>query len=114
MQTLSNSFLPGMPAPVAGPSYDRTKVTAGNVHFGVGGFHREAIAAIFGIEDAWPVVCEPFEQWVLEDRFSLGRPPFEDAGVQPVDDVKWLLPVIRLNLDNGGEIHRLESLAARS
>jgi mannitol 2-dehydrogenase len=41
----------------------------------------------FGVRDGWPVVCEPFEQWVLEDRFGQGRPPFEDAGVQMVDDV---------------------------
>lgn len=49
---------------------------------------RAAIAEEFGVEDAWPVVCEPFEQWVLEDHFSLGRPPFEDAGVQLVEDVE--------------------------
>ena len=24
----------------------------------------------FGVEDAWPVVCEPFTQWVLEDSFA--------------------------------------------
>ena len=42
----------------------------------------------FGVEDAWPVVCEPFTQWVLEDAFSAGRPPFEDAGVQLVADVE--------------------------
>jgi mannitol 2-dehydrogenase len=41
----------------------------------------------YGIEDAWPVICEDFVQWVLEDRFAAGRPPFEDAGVQLVDDV---------------------------
>ncbi len=41
----------------------------------------------FGVADGWPVVCEPFTQWVLEDRFGQGRPPFEDAGVQMVDDV---------------------------
>ncbi|WP_457967329.1 mannitol dehydrogenase family protein [Arthrobacter sp. D1-29] len=41
----------------------------------------------YGLEDAWPVVCEPFEQWVLEDHFNLGRPPLEDAGVQLVTDV---------------------------
>ena len=40
------------------------------------------------VRDGWPVVCEPFTQWVLEDSFgSQGRPPFEDAGVQVVDDV---------------------------
>jgi mannitol 2-dehydrogenase len=49
---------------------------------------REEIAEEFGVQDAWPVVCEPFEQWVLEDRFSLGRPPFEEAGVQLVEDVE--------------------------
>ncbi|MFJ5861749.1 mannitol dehydrogenase family protein [Pseudarthrobacter sp. NPDC092439] len=49
---------------------------------------REAIAREFGVQDAWPVVCEPFEQWVLEDRFSLGRPAFEKAGVQLVEDVE--------------------------
>jgi mannitol 2-dehydrogenase len=42
----------------------------------------------FGIDDRWPVVCEPFTQWVLEDEFTLGRPPFEDAGAQLVDDVE--------------------------
>jgi mannitol 2-dehydrogenase len=48
---------------------------------------REEIAKRFGIEDLWPVVCEDFTQWVLEDHFPQGRPPFEDAGVQLVDDV---------------------------
>ncbi|WP_251977262.1 mannitol dehydrogenase family protein [Salinicola avicenniae] len=41
----------------------------------------------FDLEDRWPVVCEPFTQWVLEDRFTLGRPRFETVGVQVVDDV---------------------------
>lgn len=40
-----------------------------------------------GIEDVWPVVCEPFRQWVLEDQFPAGRPPWEQAGAQLVDDV---------------------------
>jgi mannitol 2-dehydrogenase len=42
----------------------------------------------FGVEDVWPVVCEPFSQWALEDNFSCGRPPLEEAGVQVVADVK--------------------------
>ena len=46
-----------------------------------------ALADRFGIEDAWPVVCEPYTQWVLEDDFPTGRPPFEDVEVQIVDDV---------------------------
>lgn len=41
----------------------------------------------FGLEDGWPVFCEDFTQWVLEDNFPLGRPPLEEAGVQFVDDV---------------------------
>jgi mannitol 2-dehydrogenase len=49
---------------------------------------RREIAERFGVEDAWPVVCEPFTQWVLEDRFPLGRPPYGDVGVQLVADVE--------------------------
>jgi mannitol 2-dehydrogenase len=45
------------------------------------------LADEFGLTDGWPVVCEPFTQWVLEDHFSSGRPPFEDVGVQLVEDV---------------------------
>lgn len=40
-----------------------------------------------GWADGWPVVAEPFVQWVLEDRFSAGRPRWEAVGVQLVDDV---------------------------
>lgn len=40
-----------------------------------------------GIDDAWPVVCEPFRQWVMEDKFTAGRPTWEAAGAQVVDDV---------------------------
>lgn len=42
----------------------------------------------FGIDDGWPVVCEDFRQWVLEDHFSDGRPAWEEAGVQLVSDVE--------------------------
>jgi len=49
---------------------------------------RAEIRDRFGVEDAWPVVCEPFTQWALEDRFNAGRPPFEDVGVQVVPDVE--------------------------
>ncbi|KEY74997.1 hypothetical protein S7711_01339 [Stachybotrys chartarum IBT 7711] len=47
----------------------------------------KSLADNFGIEDAWPVVTEPFMQWVVEDKFSDGRPPFEEVGVQVVKDV---------------------------
>ncbi|CAM1500507.1 Fc.00g096690.m01.CDS01 [Cosmosporella sp. VM-42] len=46
-----------------------------------------SLAENFGIEDAWPVVTEPFMQWVIEDKFCDGRPPFEKVGVQVVHDV---------------------------
>ncbi|HET9872668.1 MAG TPA: mannitol dehydrogenase family protein [Propionibacteriaceae bacterium] len=49
---------------------------------------REEIRKQFGIDDGWPVVAEPFFQWVLEDSFADGRPPYEDAGVQVVADVE--------------------------
>jgi len=48
---------------------------------------RAELARRFGVEDRWPVVCEPFIQWVLQDTFCDGRPPFEEVGVQLVDDV---------------------------
>ncbi|WP_405567228.1 mannitol dehydrogenase family protein [Polaribacter sp. Asnod6-C07] len=40
-----------------------------------------------GIDDAWPVVCEPFKQWVIEDNFIAGRPAWEKVGAQFVEDV---------------------------
>jgi mannitol 2-dehydrogenase len=40
-----------------------------------------------GVVDKWPVPCEPFFQWVIEDHFPTGRPPFEKAEVQMVADV---------------------------
>lgn len=41
----------------------------------------------FGIEDNWPVYCEEFKQWVLEDKFPMGRPALEKVGVTFVPDV---------------------------
>ena len=41
-----------------------------------------------GIEDGWPVVCEPFVQWVLEDVFADARPPWEAVGALLIDDVR--------------------------
>jgi mannitol 2-dehydrogenase len=62
---------------------------------------RAELRERFGIEDRWPVVCEPFTQWVLEDAFSLGRPPYEDAGVQMVQDVEPY-ELMKLRLLNAG------------
>src|SRR5215211_1417993 len=49
---------------------------------------RAQVRERFGVDDAWPVVCEPFTQWALEDNFSSGRPPLEEVGVQVVADVE--------------------------
>ena len=50
-----------------------------------------------GIDDGWPVVAEPFRQWVIEDRFANGRPRFEDVGVLFTDDVHdWELYKLRM------------------
>ncbi|HET7477057.1 MAG TPA: mannitol dehydrogenase family protein [Dermatophilaceae bacterium] len=49
---------------------------------------RAELTRVFGVEDNWPVVCEPFTQWVLEDHFPTGRPALERVGVQLVDDVE--------------------------
>ena len=49
---------------------------------------RAALSRRLGLDDRWPVLCEPFTQWVLEDDFAMGRPPLEAAGVQIVPDVE--------------------------
>ncbi|WP_411826865.1 mannitol dehydrogenase family protein [Luteolibacter sp. AS25] len=41
----------------------------------------------FGMKDEWPVTCEPFCQWVIEDDFCNGRPHWEEVGAQFVPDV---------------------------
>ncbi|WP_035990985.1 mannitol dehydrogenase family protein [Leptolyngbya sp. KIOST-1] len=47
----------------------------------------EMVANQFDLDDAWPVVAEPFLQWVVEDRFCNDRPDWESVGVQMTDDV---------------------------
>ncbi len=64
---------------------------------------RERVRREFGINDAWPVVCEPFRQWVIEDDFCDGRPPLEDVGAQMVADVHPY-ELMKLRLLNGGHV----------
>ena len=61
---------------------------------------RAEVRERFGIEDRWPVVCEPYTQWVLQDAFTAGRPPYEQAGVQVVDQVEPY-ELMKLRLLNG-------------
>jgi mannitol 2-dehydrogenase len=61
---------------------------------------RAEVRERFGIDDRWPVVCEPYTQWVLEDCFTAGRPPYERVGVQVVDQVEPY-ELMKLRLLNG-------------
>ena len=47
----------------------------------------EFVRETFGIADKWPVLTEPYSQWVIEDNFSDGRPPLDEVGAQFVADV---------------------------
>ena len=42
----------------------------------------------YGFEDKWPVMCEPYKHWVIEDDFVDGqRPPWETVGATLTKDV---------------------------
>ncbi|MEO5326222.1 mannitol dehydrogenase family protein [Mesorhizobium sp. CC13] len=62
---------------------------------------RTILAEQFGVDDAWPVFCEPFKQWVLEDRFPAGRPALEKVGAQFVGDVAPF-ELMKIRILNGG------------
>lgn len=49
---------------------------------------RQVLIEKFGIDDAWPVVCEDYIQWVLEDDFRYGRPAYEEVDAQVVKNVE--------------------------
>lgn len=57
----------------------------------------------YGIADRWPVFCEGFTQWVVEDRFVQGRPALEDVGAQFVEDVTPY-EFMKLRLLNGSHL----------
>lgn len=61
---------------------------------------RQFVLDAGGVGDAWPVVTEPFSQWVVEDNFSTGRPPLEKVGVQFVSDVRPY-ELMKLRMLNG-------------
>ncbi len=61
---------------------------------------RAAVREATGLDDAWPIVTEPFTQWVIEDSFASGRPAFELAGAQMVDDVEPF-ELMKLRMLNG-------------
>jgi len=49
--------------------------------------HRVMVREKLGIDDAWPVITEPFKQWVIEDCFPNGRPPWEQVRAHMTSDV---------------------------
>ncbi len=61
---------------------------------------RALVDAALGVHDAWPVMAEPFWQWVVEDHFPAGRPDFAAAGVELVRDVAPF-ELMKLRLLNG-------------
>lgn len=44
-------------------------------------------AAALGLRDEGAVSTEPFSQWIIEDDFAAGHPPWERVGAQLVDDI---------------------------
>jgi mannitol 2-dehydrogenase len=57
--------------------------------------HRALVREKFSIDDAWPVMTEPFKQWVIEDEFCQGRPAWQEVGAQMTSDV---LPYEKMKL----------------
>lgn len=45
------------------------------------------VAALIGLDDAAPVIGEPFRQWAVEDVFAAGRPRWDAVGAQMVSEV---------------------------
>src|ERR1700691_1036262 len=54
-----------------------------------------------GLEDNWPVFCEEFRQWVVEDKFPAGRPALEKVGVTFTSDVAPY-ELMKIRILNGG------------
>ena len=48
---------------------------------------RKLVEERFAVRDAWPVITEPFRQWVMEDDFCNGRPAWERVGVLMTGEV---------------------------
>jgi mannitol-1-phosphate/altronate dehydrogenase len=59
--------------------------------------------AASGVTDQIPVVAEDFTQWVIEDRFTDGRPALHEVGVQFSDEVK-LWEQVKVRVLNAGHL----------
>jgi len=63
--------------------------------------HRALVEERFGLKDNWPVFCEPYRQWVLEDHFPAGRPALEEVGVTFTPHVA-AYELMKIRILNGG------------
>jgi fructuronate reductase len=71
-----------------------------------------------GLRDEAAIVCEPFTQWVIEDRFAEARPEWERGGALLVRDVRPY-QAMKLRLLNGthsaiaylGQLRDLETVS---
>ncbi len=59
--------------------------------------------AASGLADQIPLVAEDFSQWVIEDRFTDGRPALQEVGVQFSDEVK-LWEQVKVRVLNAGHL----------
>ncbi len=55
----------------------------------------------WAVEDNWPVFCEEFKQWVVEDKFTSGRPALDRVGVTFTGDVAPY-EFMKIRILNGG------------
>src|SRR5271165_920045 len=62
---------------------------------------RAFLSDKYGLDDSWPVFCEAFRQWVVEDRFPSGRPALEKVGVTFTADVAPY-ELMKIRILNGG------------
>jgi len=90
---LSDRTLPRLPAEVERPGYDRSRVTAGVVHLGVGAFHRAHQAVVFD-----DLIRSGDPRWGVRGA-SLRSPEVRDS-LAPQDGLYTL--VVR----NGAEVRR--------
>jgi len=62
---------------------------------------RAMLRDTYGLEDSWPVFCEQFRQWVIEDKFPAGRPRLEEVGATFTSDVAPY-ELMKIRILNGG------------
>ncbi|MFB5944242.1 mannitol dehydrogenase family protein [Albibacterium profundi] len=61
----------------------------------------ETLEKDFNVQDGWPVICESYIQWIIEDSYAGRRPEWERAGAQMVADVTPY-EKMKIRLLNGG------------